>query len=105
MNVSNLLDIVLLVTSLLCAGDALRQLDAMKHPIRSVAFALLAIASFGWLSDVIRGLPVPGWAFALHALLAIYAVAYFATRHPLGLPHADSTRRRLPPSVPPSLRR
>lgn len=98
MNLWNLLDIVLLVIILLCAGDALRQLDPLKHPVRSVAFGLVTIGSFGWITHDLGGASAPWWALVLHAGFAVYALILFAGRNPLGIPHIDPTSRPRRPS-------
>ena len=87
------LDIVLLLIILLCAGDALRQLHAFKQPFRCTAFGLVAIGSFGWIVHDIQGAPVKWWSLALHGGFAIYAVLLFVQRNPLVTGRAQATRR------------
>jgi hypothetical protein len=82
MSISNLLDMAFLSVIMLCAGDALRQLHALQHPIRSIAFGLVTIGSFGWIVHYVDGTPLPWWAFmALHAGFAIYAILLFVARN------------------------
>ncbi|PMQ04177.1 hypothetical protein DyAD56_15930 [Dyella sp. AD56] len=92
MNYLSVLDIVLLAVILLCAGDALRQLNPFHHPIRSVAFGLVTTGSFGWIGHNAEGFPVQWWALLLHAGFAIYALLLFVGRNPLGLRHVGTSR-------------
>ena len=98
MNVLNLLDIVLLSVILLCAGDAIRLLHAVDHPIRCTAFGLVTIGSFGWIVFDAQGGIVRWWALCLHAGFALYAVLLFAGRNPLGVRHEPSRRTVRPAS-------
>lgn len=80
MNYLTALDIVFLLVILLCAGDALRQLHPFTHPIRSIAFGLVTIGSFGWIGHDVEGNPIQWWALSLHTGFAIYAVLLFRAR-------------------------
>lgn len=98
MSFVNVIDIVMLSVILLCAGDAVRMLRAVDHPIRSTAFGLVTIGSFGWIVHDVDGGAVRWWALCLHAGFALYAVLLFAGRNPLGVRHEPARRTIRPAS-------
>jgi hypothetical protein len=93
MTVLTLLDAALLLIILICAFDALRTSSIKREPVRSVAFTLICIGSFGWIRHDFEGAPVQWWAIALHGGFAIYAVWLFVLRNPKVIRRGHITRR------------
>jgi ABC-type transport system involved in cytochrome c biogenesis permease subunit len=69
-----LINLVLLAVALLSAGDALRQVCAWHHPAHAAVLALIVVAAFAGLVDLLAGERAHGWTLALHALMAVAGV-------------------------------
>ena len=81
MNIIGVLDVALLATILLCACDALRQIQPLRQPCRALAFALIALSALGCIDALIHGGGVRWFALTLHAGLAVYFVAWLQARN------------------------
>jgi Ca2+/Na+ antiporter len=91
MSVLNWTDIAILMVILLLAFDALRLSQFFRHPLRTVAFVLVTIGAFGWITYNLHGDPVRWWAISMHAGFALYALRVFQL-HYRGNAHVDRDR-------------
>jgi hypothetical protein len=95
MTLLSMLDSALLLVILVCAFEALRVANPWKDPVRSIAFALISVGSFGWIAWNLDGAAVRWWSLCLHGGFAIYAVLLFVLRNPEIARYVQSVRSHL----------
>jgi hypothetical protein len=97
MNLISCVDIALLSVILVCGFEVVRLLHPRRQPWLTLAFVLLTVGAFGWISYDIRGQSVPWFAVVLHAGFAAASImvlmAQRASEAATELPR-DLARRR-----------
>lgn len=68
-----LLDVLSLSLVVVMAGDALRRMHGGREPLRALAFAAVAVGSFGTIAGDLQQHGTSCWTALFHLGVAIYA--------------------------------